>query len=227
MVPENKRPLVAIVDLGMGNLFSIKHACNYVGLNVIITSSLEEISNATAIILPGMGAFGDAMKALESLSLIDILRESVRSKKPLLGICLGMQIFMTYGTEFGYHKGLGFIAGHVERFQNQVTDNIRLKVPQNGWNQLHKPTRLTDPWLGTPLEDIPDGTYMYFNHSYYVIPDSPDVVIATTTYGDCEFCSAVKKENLIGLQCHPERSGKIGLAIYRNFTCMIEQYMWT
>src|SRR5271169_1283241 len=151
MVTESKRPLVAIVDLGMGNLFSIKHACNYVGLNVVITFSPEEISNANAIILPGMGAFGDAMSALESLSLIDILRESVRSKKPLLGICLGMQIFMTYGTEFGYHKGLGFIAGHVERFQNPVTDNIRLKVPQNGWSQLHKPTLLPDPWWGTPL----------------------------------------------------------------------------
>ena len=223
MAPECKKLSVAVVDLGMGNLFSIKHACNHVGLEVVLTSSVEEISNADAIILPGMGAFGDAMSALESLSLIDILQESVRLKKPLFGICLGMQIFMTYGTEFGYHRGLGFIKGKVERFQNPMNDNIRLKVPQNGWNKLHRTS--PDSWVGTPLCNIPDEVYMYFNHSYYVIPESPDVAIATTNYGDCKFCSALKKENLVGLQCHPERSGKPGLAVYRNFAGMIEQYM--
>nr|WP_320161316.1 imidazole glycerol phosphate synthase subunit HisH [uncultured Methanoregula sp.] len=225
MVSDVKKSTVAIVDLGMGNLFSIKHACDYVGLDGFLTSSPGQISDADAIILPGMGAFGDAMIALESLSLIDTLQESVTLKKPLLGICLGMQIFMSYGTEFGYHKGLGFIDGRVERFQNPVTDTMRLKVPQNGWNRLHKTTILPDPWTGTPLSGLPDGVYMYFNHSYYVIPESSDVIIATTTYGDCNFCSAVKKENLIGLQCHPERSGKTGLAVYRNFAGMIEQYI--
>lgn len=223
MAPEAQKLSVAIVDLGMGNLFSIKHACNHVGIKGLLTSSPDEISQADAIVLPGMGAFGDAMNALESLSLTDVLIESVRSKKPLLGICLGMQIFMTYGTEFGYHRGLGLISGRVERFQNPVADNSRLKVPQNGWNQLNKTT--PDIWKGTILNNLADGVYMYFNHSYYVIPDSLDVVIATTNYGNCKFCSAVKKENLIGLQCHPERSGKIGLAVYRNFAGMIEQYM--
>jgi glutamine amidotransferase len=133
-----------------------------------------------------------------------------------------MQIFMTYGTEFGYHRGLGFIEGRVERFENPVANNVHLKVPQNGWNQLKKTTR---GWEGTVLHDLADGVYMYFNHSYYVIPDNPDVVIATTTYGDCTFCSAVRSENVIGLQCHPERSGKQGLLVYRNFAGMIEHYM--
>jgi glutamine amidotransferase len=136
-----------------------------------------------------------------------------------------MQIFMTYGTEFGYHRGLGLIDGRVERFQNPMADSIRLKVPQNGWNRLNKTTLLPDIWAGTLLGNLPDGVYMYFNHSYYVIPDSPDVVIATTSYGNCKFCSALKKENIIGFQCHPERSGKAGLKVYQNLAGMIEQYM--
>jgi glutamine amidotransferase len=136
-----------------------------------------------------------------------------------------MQILMTSGTENGFHEGLGLIDGRVERFQNPTTKGTLLKVPHNGWNQLNKPLGKTNRWEGTILVNLPDGIFMYFNHSYYVIPDSPDVVIATTTYGDCKFCSAIKKENFIGLQCHPERSGKTGLAVYRNFTRLIEQYM--
>jgi glutamine amidotransferase len=218
-------PSVAIVDMGMGNLFSIKNACSHVGLHGFLTPSAKEITNSDAIILPGMGAFSDAMNALESLSLIDVLKDCVHEKKPLLGICLGMQILMTSGTEFGFHQGLGLIDGRVERFQNPMAKETPLKVPHNGWNRLDKTTGLPDRWEGTLLQNLPDGVYMYFNHSYYVIPDSPEVVIATTTYGDCKFCSAVKKDNLIGLQCHPERSGKTGLAVYQNFAGMIEQYM--
>ena len=225
MVTDTYKTLVAIVDLGMGNLFSIKHACHHVGLNGILTSSPEEIEDADAVILPGMGAFGDAMNVLESLSLVPVLAKFVHSKKPFLGICLGMQLFMTYGTEFGYHKGLGLIDGHVERFHDPVMEKIPLKVPQNGWNQLFKAIPSPDAWDRTPLMNLRDGVYMYFNHSYYVIPDSPDVVIATTSYGDCKFCSALKKENILGLQCHPERSGKAGLKVYQNLAGMIEQYM--
>ena len=225
MSTDAHKTLVAIVDLGMGNLFSIKHACQHAGLTGLITSSSEVIADADAVILPGMGAFGDAMNVLESSGLIPVLIKFVHSKKPFLGICLGMQLFMTYGTEFGYHKGLGLIDGHVERFQNPTMENITFKVPQNGWNQLFKNTSSPDPWDRTLLMNLRDGVYMYFNHSYYVIPDSPDVVIATTSYGDCKFCSALKKENIIGLQFHPERSGRAGLKVYQNLAGMIEQYM--
>ncbi|MBN2735020.1 MAG: imidazole glycerol phosphate synthase subunit HisH [Methanomicrobiaceae archaeon] len=224
MISEPQKFSVAIVDMGMGNLFSIKQACSYVGLDGFLTSSQEEINNADAIILPGMGAFGDAMDTLESLSLVDVLKKSANSKKPILGICLGMQILMTYGTEFGHRAGLNLIEGHVERFQNPSDGGIPLKVPQNGWNRIDKVPGLSDSWKGTILENLPDGMFMYFNHSYYVTPKLSDGIIATTRYGNYKFCSAFQKGNLIGLQCHPERSGKAGITVYRNFIGIIEQY---
>jgi len=223
MSSDGNKSLIAIIDLGLGNLFSVKNACDQVGLNGMLTSSPEDIQNADALILPGVGAYGDAMHAMNSLLLISELKKFANSGKPFMGVCLGMQLLMNYGTEFGNFVGLGLIEGSAERFQNPKTAKGFLKVPEICWNQLSKmPRQSQDTWMETPLEGLPNGVYMYFNHSYYVKPSDPKEVIATTIYGDIEFCSAIKKGNIFGIQCHPERSGKAGLVVYRNFAQMIE-----
>jgi len=218
-----KIPVVAIIDMGLGNLFSVKNACEYVGMKAIITSLRREIDDADAIIIPGVGAFGDAMKALDALSLASVLRENIDDKKPLMGICLGMQILMTEGTEFGYFEGLDCIAGTVVRFENPQSDLGPLKVPEICWNRMVRPHHAPyDLWFDTPLNGLPDGIFMYFNHSYYVKTRDPSVVISETDYGDITFCSAFRKGNIFGIQAHPERSGINGLKVYENFLDMIE-----
>lgn len=212
--------VIGLLNYGVsGNIFSVQKALERAGATVKTVKTKKDFKSFDKIVLPGVGSFRDAMDNLGDLKseLVDQIHE-----RPTLGICLGMQILSKVGYEFGYHRGLGFIEGRVERFEGPDANNVHLKVPQNGWNQLKKTTR---GWDETVLHTLADGVYMYFNHSYYVIPDNPDVVMATTTYGDCIFCSAVKSENVIGLQCHPERSGKQGLSVYRNFAGMIEHYM--
>lgn len=220
---QTKTPVVAIIDMGLGNLFSVKNACEYVGMNALITSSQKEIDAADAIIIPGVGAFGDAMKALDTLCLAPVLHENVDDKKPLMGICLGMQILMTDGTEFGHFKGLDYIEGTVVRFENPQSERGDLKVPEICWNRMMRTHQGPDDlWSGTPLKGLLDGVFMYFNHSYYVKPRDPSVVISETNYGDITFCSAFRKGNIFGIQAHPERSGINGLKVYTNFLGMIE-----
>ncbi|MDG6218099.1 MAG: imidazole glycerol phosphate synthase subunit HisH [Candidatus Thermoplasmatota archaeon] len=222
MISKNRKSSIAIIDLNVGNLFSIKNACDYCGLNSFISSSPDCISQSDAIIIPGMGAFGDAMNVIESSELWDIIKEFNLANKPILGICLGMQILMTYGTEFGYYKGLGFIDGSVNRFQKPMLGNTSLKVPHIGWNKVIRRTMCSEKSKEYILENLPMDVFMYFNHSYYVVPDSSNVVIATTSYGDITFSSIIKKKHIIGVQFHPERSGKAGLALLQNFARMIE-----
>ena len=221
-VTKTRVPVIAIIDMGLGNLFSVKNACEYVGMNAITTSSRSEINDADAIIIPGVGAFGDAMKALDTLGLAPVLRENVDDKKPLMGICLGMQILMTDGTEFGHFEGLDYIQGTVVRFENPHSDRGQLKVPEICWNRMVRTPGLNDTWSDTPLTGLPDGVFMYFNHSYYAKPADPSVIIAETNYGDITFCSAFKKGNIYGVQAHPERSGTNGLKVYENFFRLIE-----
>ncbi len=220
---HTKPPAVAIIDMGLGNLFSVKSACEFVGLKAYTTSSRNEIDDADAIIIPGVGAYGDAMGALETLGLIPVLHQQMDDKKPLMGICLGMHILMTTGTEFGNFKGLDCVKGTVVRFENPRTERGILKVPEICWNRM---TRVVDApdnaWSGTPLDELPNGVFMYFNHSFYVKPEDQSVTIAETVYGDITFCSAFRKENVFGIQAHPERSGKNGLKLYENFLRMIE-----
>lgn len=220
---QTKTPVVAIIDMGLGNLFSVKNACEYVGMEAITTSTQREIDDADAIIIPGVGAFGDAMKALDTLDLVPVLRENVNDKKPLMGICLGMQILMTDGTEFGHFEGLDYITGTVVRFENPHSDHGLLKVPEICWNRMVRTRQSSnDIWSDTPLKGLPDGVFMYFNHSYYVKPEDSSVVISETNYGDITFCSAFWKGNIFGVQAHPERSGTNGLKVYENFFGMIE-----
>ena len=208
---------VAIVDYRLGNLFSVKHACEHAGIPSTITSSKKEILQASAVILPGVGAFGDAMDSLNHLDLVEPLRDLVASHKPLIGICLGMQLLMTESFEFGRHSGLGMIEGQVVRFEDPREGDVRLKVPHVGWNRIQP----SAPWTGTFLEGIADGEYMYFVHSYMVQPVEPSVVLSTSLYGRTRFCSTLRLDNLFGCQFHPERSGQAGLKIYYNLKKML------
>ena len=177
---DDRGPQLAIVDLGLGNLFSVKHACEHVGIRALITAEKRHILSADAVILPGVGAFGDAMNSLHRLDLVEPLKDLAASAKPLIGICLGLQLLMTESQEFGLHKGLSIVDGPVVRFEKPHGPRGPLKVPQIGWNRIFRPNPLQaqegssadrqDPWIGTPLHDLRDGTYMYFVHSFYAVP---------------------------------------------------------
>lgn len=223
---------VAIVDYGMGNLFSVKQACEHVGLRTAITASAGEIQAADAVILPGVGAFGDAMETLKKLDLVSVLVDLAASPKPLLGICLGMQLLMTESQEFGKHRGLGIVEGEVLRLEAGEageTGSRTLKVPQVGWNRIYPavPSASGGPGAGDAnwdmplLAGIPGGEYMYFVHSYYPRPADARVVVSTTSYGPLEFCSSCRQGNVFAFQFHPERSGGQGMSIYRNLAAML------
>jgi glutamine amidotransferase len=210
---------VAIVDYGLGNLFSVKQACEASGFRSTITSSPEEIRRSDVVILPGVGAFGDAMAALEQRNLIDQIREVADSEGRLLvGICLGMQLLLSDSSEFGRHEGLNIVRGSVRRLRVSRESNRLVKVPQVGWNRIYKKDQEENsiPWSDTLLRGMADGEYMYFVHSYYADPEDPNIIISWTKYGDLEFCSSLMQGNVFATQFHPERSGIKGLAVYRN-----------
>jgi glutamine amidotransferase len=216
---------VAIVDYGMGNLFSVKRACEHFGMNAEITFSHKEIESADAVILPGVGAFGDAMAALEKLDLVDLLQDIAASNRPLVGICLGIQLLMSDSFEFGHHEGLGIFEGSVVRFDHPRVGSKELKVPQIGWNRLNKRAKNSqkDTWADTPLRGVNDGAFMYFVHSFIVQPKDPNLILSTSKYGHIEFCSSLRRGNIFACQFHPERSGAEGLVIYRNLASIINK----
>jgi len=217
---------MAIIDYGLGNLYSVRQACAQVGLDPVLTSCPEELATASAIILPGVGAFGDAIQALHRLDLVAPLKDLAAAGKPLVGICLGLQLLMTESHEFGRHPGLNLIAGSVLKFEQPRGSDRILKVPQVGWNAIRRPPGSgigADPWAGTPLAPLADAEPMYFVHSFYAQPEQPDTVLCQSTYGHITFASGLKKGNVYGFQFHPERSGPAGLALYRNLLTGIAQ----
>jgi glutamine amidotransferase len=217
-------PQVAIVDFGLGNLYSVKHACTHVGLDAVITSSKRDLLASSAVILPGVGAFGDAMDSLRRLDLVRVLRDIASSSKPLVGICLGQQLLMTESHEFGRHQGLGIVEGSVVRFLDPMEGERRLKVPHIGWNRIDRagPGVGQDPWEGGLLAGVAYGQYMYFVHSFIVQPQDLGVVLSTSRYGHIEFCSSLQQGNVFACQFHPERSGVEGLRIYRNLMTRLQ-----
>ena len=222
---EQIEPKVAIVDYGVGNLFSVKHACDSVGLHASITSLKQEILSAEAVILPGVGAFGDAIEALRRLDLIQVLREVAASSRPFMGICLGMHLLMDESHEFGNHKGLGIIKGSVITLEKPTDiSGKRLKIPHIGWNHVCKAKGFdSNSWDNSALEGLVDGEFMYFVHSFYVKPADPGLNLSITQYGDIEFCSSFQYKNIFACQFHPERSGTKGLQIYRNIASLIQR----
>ncbi len=207
-----KKPVIAIVDYGMGNLFSVKQACEKVGLDAIVTRSVETIGAADAIILPGVGAFGDAISSLTKLDLVSTIKESIGNGNPFFGICLGFQLLFSESYEFGTHKGLDIVSGKVVplRSFNMLE---QAKVPHVGWNRIYKPEGIE--WDDTVLSDAVDGEYYYFVHSLVVKPLDKSIILSTTEYEGAKFCSSIQYENIYGFQFHPERSGKAGLVIYK------------
>jgi imidazole glycerol-phosphate synthase subunit HisH len=197
--------MIAIVDYGLGNLKSVKSACDRLGVEAAITSEAHAILDAQGVIFPGVGAFQRAMENLGGLGLVEPLRQVAASGKPFLGICLGLQLLFAESSEHGQHEGLSIIPGKVVRFE--ASD---LKVPHMGWNQVRqeRPSPL--------FEDVPDETFFYFAHSYYAQPDDPAVAIGSTEYG-VRYASAVQQGNVFATQFHPEKSGPTGLRMLGNF----------
>ena len=201
--------MVTIVDYGMGNLGSIANMIRKVGGQSLITSNVEQIAKAQKLILPGVGAFDTGMKNLADYGIIDILNEKVlRQKTPILGICLGMQL-MTQGSEEGKLAGLGWLDAKTIKFNFDTAQN-NLSIPHMGWNSL-KPVRESELIQNQDVE-----SRFYFVHSYYVNCDRPENVLAVTEYG-FEFCSAFKKDNILGVQFHPEKSHKYGMQLLNQF----------
>ena len=205
---------IIIIDYKLGNLFSVNQALTNIGLEVIITSDPKVILSADAIVLPGVGAFSDAMNNLKNLNLINPIIESVTSGKPFLGICLGLQLLFSDSEEFGMTKGLGLIKGQVKRFNNITKDGETRKVPQIAWNQIYRTNGTS--WNNTPLENIKQGEFVYFVHSFFVVPEE-QVSLSHTNYDGQEYVSSIIKENIFACQFHPEKSAQEGLKIYSNW----------
>lgn len=199
---------IAIIDYEMGNLKSIHKLFHYLNIEGIITSDHNKIKNADGVILPGVGAFGDAMKQLRKKGLIDLIKNIVQEGKPFFGICLGHHMLFSQSNEMGQHDGLDIISGKVISFDKTKVG----KIPQIGWNSVLFLNE--DHFL---VQGIPNNTYYYFVHSYYAIPDKNDTILGTTKYGETEFCSIVCRDNVIATQFHPEKSGKNGIKMYQNF----------
>ena len=215
---QSSKPRMAIVDYGMGNLFSVARACEVAGIEPLIVADAHEFPNVDAIILPGVGAFGEAMATLRRLDLVSPLRDYALAGRPLFGVCLGMQLLMTLSTEFGEHEGLDLVPGIVRRLDSGINGSERMKVPQVGWNTIRPPAIAGDSgWSETPLDGLPPEEYVYFVHSYCAEPADPRVVVSMTSYEGVAFCSSLQSGSIFACQFHPERSGQAGLRVYRNF----------
>jgi glutamine amidotransferase len=206
---------VVIIDFGVGNLLSVQRAVEHLGAEGVCTSNAELIRNAERVILPGVGAFANAMHSLESLGLIGVVREVTARGTPLLGICLGMQLLLDESEEFGLTKGLGLIPGRVTAIPDRSLDGQVLKIPHIGWNELVLSEGCR--WKDTLLEDSNPGDAMYFVHSFMAVPDSPSMLLANCAYGGHLIPAVIRSENVMGCQFHPEKSGKLGLLILNRF----------
>jgi glutamine amidotransferase len=197
--------MVVIIDYGMGNLRSVQKAFEHVGCQVVITQDPQVILSASHVVLPGVGAFGDAIRNLERAGLIDSIYRVVQDGRPFLGICLGLQLLFERSYEGGVFKGLALLPGEVKR----LPEELNIKIPHMGWNELR--------YRANPIfEGLDDPCFVYFVHSYYVEPRVSEHVIGTAFYG-MDITVAVNKDNIYGLQFHPEKSGVEGLKMLRNF----------
>lgn len=201
--------MIAIVDYGMGNLRSVENALDFLGIESIITSDKETIFNSDGIILPGVGAFPDAIDNIKEAGLDKVLKDAVNKGKPLLGICLGMQLLFEESDEVKLSKGLGFLKGRIEKL------NIDLKVPHMGWNSLNMEKE------SPILNGIKKGSHVYFVHSYYAVTGEEEILNAYADYG-VKVPGVVSKGNVYGIQFHPEKSGEVGLRMLKNFGEMIK-----
>lgn len=206
---------VTIVDYGSGNLLSVARALERCGANVRLSGDPQEIASAERIVLPGVGAFADGMSGLRVRGLIEPLVAHAASGRPLLGICLGMQMLATASEEFGVNEGLGLIPGRVVAIPTRSVEGRPIKIPHIGWNELI-PAPDAD-WRGSVLEGTGPGTAVYLVHSFHVLPENPDHLLAQCLHGGHPLTAAIRSGSVMGCQFHPEKSGEAGLAILAQF----------
>lgn len=207
---------ITVVDYGIGNILSVQRAFEYCGAQVIISDKPQVIKDSDYLVLPGVGAFADGMKGLSDRGLIEGILDFAAQERPLLSICLGMQMMMGESEEFGLHEGLGLIPGRVVRIPDQDVQGLRQKIPHIGWNSLEVP-REKETWNGTILEGVEVGATVYFVHSFTAVPENLSNRLADTYYNGQLISAAVQSGFLYGCQFHPEKSGVTGLKIIHNF----------
>lgn len=207
---------VIVIDYGVGNLLSVQRGLEYCGANVILTADPELILAAKRAVLPGVGAFANAMYALERLGLVEVIRELAQRKTPLLGICLGMQLLLEESDEFGVTAGLGLIPGRVISVPNHTLSGATQKIPHIGWSAL-QPSNANAGWQNTILQDNLPSEAAYFVHSFMAVPTESSHRIADCFYGGHKIAAAIGRDQIIGCQFHPEKSGDVGLKILRRF----------
>jgi len=203
-----------VIDYGSGNIFSISHALEHSGATIELTADPKRLAEAERLVLPGVGAFGKAMEQLRACNFIEPILRFVETGRPFLGICVGMQVMMDYGEEFGRQDGLGLVAGHVSAIPPTDADGAPHPVPHIGWNALDATEQ---DWQGTILDRVGPETAVYFVHSFAAVPDSQGHILATCDYGSRPVTAAITKDNMVGTQFHPEKSGPAGLRILENF----------
>ena len=203
---------VVIIDYQLGNLFSVKQACDKIGIDANISSISQDILNADALILPGVGAFIEAMTNLKKFNLDSAIINKVTSGIPIFGICLGQQLLFSESEEFGAGKGLDLISGTIKKFPSSFLDR-NIKIPHIAWNTIYEDKQ---KWNTTALKELNNNEFMYFIHSYYVRPNDEKCILTKTNYDGIEFCSSIIKNNIFATQFHPEKSSEKGITIYKN-----------
>ena len=204
--------MIGLIDYGMGNLHSVAKALEKVGAQVQLVKQADDIANYDRIVLPGVGAFRDCMHTLKETGMADALKETVAKGTPFLGICLGMQVLMTRSYEFGVHAGLNLIEGEVKHFPEGHVER-GFKIPHMGWNDVVLP----DGKAHKVLQDVQQGDQTYYVHSYYCVPRNPSDLLAACSYGDFPFASVIGRDNVLGMQFHPEKSQKVGMNLLQGF----------
>jgi glutamine amidotransferase len=207
---------VVVIDYGTGNLLSVQRGLEHCGVKAILTADPELILNATHVVLPGVGAFGHAMQALQQLELTTIIRQLADKNIYLLGICLGMQLLLDESEEFGLTRGLGLIPGRVIPVPAKTTEGITQKIPHIGWNELHF-SDTTNNWSNSILKETQRGEAAYFVHSFMAMPHDPLHRLSDCYYGKHRIPAVIKRNNISGCQFHPEKSGEVGLRILSQF----------
>jgi len=203
--------MLAVIDYSIGNSSSVANAFKSLGEEVIITGDKEKILAADHVVLPGVGAFSDSMKEIEERGLLDTIKQVIDNGTPFLGICVGFQLLFEESHEFGHYKGFGFFKGTVVPFKERFDkEGLTEKIPQIGWNSMKQQKQ------SFLFDGVEDESYVYFVHSFYVEGVEESITIATTDYG-FNYCSAIEKDNVVGVQFHPEKSQKIGLKLLKNF----------
>lgn len=216
---EHSHKKIAIIDYGLGNLFSVNQAFRYLGAQSFLTDKANEVAQADAIVLPGVGAFGQAMENLRRRDLVSVIHDTIAERKQFFGVCLGLQLLFEESEEFGSYRGLGLVSGLVRKFPPQIKEK-KLHIPQIAWNKVIPAAGTT--WENTCMQGIRPESYVYFVHSYYTEVTQPTDRLCMTNYDGFEYCSAIERDNIFAVQFHPEKSAQVGAHIYNNWLNKIQ-----